>query len=178
MRGLLKCWKLDQLRAARWGVMGHNIHTETMTKDCVRTSLDLSLDLFALISLVKGLSADYIHLENEDRRNQKELLNVWYTVPGCDTAIALHILHCTEYVHRLNSNVHVPRRSPRFSVILPVTLIRQLVALVECCDTGDFAGRTGDLLRIGVDGTVWLCMHTNCRKSIAAVCCNAHVRWD
>ena len=172
------CWKLDQLRAARWGVAGYSSHTETTTKDCVRNSLDLCFDLLGLISLTNGLSAEYIHLENVDRKNPKELVNVWYSASGCNAANSLHIFHCTEYVHRLNSKLHVPRRAHRYSVILPIGLIRQLAALVECCDTGDFAGRADDLLRIGTEGTVWLCTGTGCRRSIAAVCCNAKVQWE
>jgi hypothetical protein len=149
-----------------------------MSKDCVSTSLDICFDLFALVALASALTATHVHLENVDRANPKELINVWYANAECSTARFVHMLKCTEYTHRVQSQCHMPRQAQRFSVVLPMDMIRQLAALLECCDTEHFLHRNGDLLRIGSDGTIWLCTGLGCRMSIDVVCCNAKVRWE
>lgn len=172
-------WALDDLHDARWGVEGYsNSRAATVSEECTVNSLDIRCDMFALISLANGVPATHIHFENVDVRKHNELINVWYTSAESDTACFLHVFRCAEYTHRVNSKRYSPRKPQRFSLVLSIDVLAQLVALVECCDAEDFAGRGDDLLRIGMDGTVWMCTAAGCRLSIKTVCCNAKVAFE
>lgn len=179
-----KQWERDELYEMRWGVISHNTSKETASVDDVRNSLDIRLDMFALMSLVaqsRKQGAKQLHLENLKQDKPIDLINVWFTQHIECKEQFVDTLRCASYGLYSKTKGRVLAPTPRFSLVLPIDMLVQCVALVECCTADDFRGADGNigsgLLRISMDGTTWLCTDTSSCKLISAVCCDSLVEF-
>ena len=179
-----KHWRRDELYEMRWGVKAHSSCKETMSVDAVRNSLDIRIDMFALMSLVTKSDrqgAKQLHLENLQRDKPIDLINIWFTEHNAAKVHFLDILQCASYGLHSKAKGQVLLPTPRFSLILPLDMLVQCVALVECCTAEEFRGADGSigmgLLRISMDGTTWLCTDATSCKNICAVCCDSIVQF-
>ena len=170
-----KQWVRDELYEMRWGVESHSACKEATSIDAVCNSLDIGLDIFALLSLVAKNDrhvGKWLHLENLGKDRPFDLINVWIAEHADADVKFIDTLECTSYGLHSKAKRRITLPTPRFSLIFPTDMLTQCVALVGCCAAEEFCGSAG-LLRISMDGTMWMCTDTNSAKRISAVCCDS-----
>lgn len=155
------------IHSNRWNLAAHMTSNETSHFDSVANSIDVAIDLFALVSLLEATDSS-IHIENLSTKNSIRLLNIWTRADDGDMRFS-GTVECSRYCQRVNYEQTKQQTRLRIRVVLPAAMLLQIRSFAECCDRLCVSPRS-DILRISTQSIIWLQTNPESPASLSAVC--------